>query len=68
MKVRDSNPSKRNPLLSLFAFFGLGSRPKLEKKLKYAEEICIRGILGKELVNATTNILKLVWSSFFYPS
>ncbi|KAK3007313.1 LOW QUALITY PROTEIN: hypothetical protein RJ639_016247 [Escallonia herrerae] len=38
-------------------FFGLGTGPELEKKLKYAEDVCAGIILGKELVNAPANVL-----------
>ncbi|MQL46462.1 leucyl aminopeptidase, partial [Escherichia coli] len=36
---------------------GLGTGPEIEKKLKYAEDVCSGVIFGKELVNAPANVL-----------
>ncbi|KAG1348244.1 putative Leucine aminopeptidase 2, chloroplastic [Cocos nucifera] len=36
---------------------GLGSGPQLDKKLKYASDVCSGVIFGKELVNAPANVL-----------
>ncbi|KAK3018587.1 hypothetical protein RJ639_002822 [Escallonia herrerae] len=47
----------KKPALKSVDFFGLGTGPELEKKLKYAEDVCAGIILGKELVNAPPNVL-----------
>ncbi|XP_076956977.1 leucine aminopeptidase 2, chloroplastic-like [Bidens hawaiensis] len=47
----------KKPTLKTVEFFGLGSGPELEKKLKYIEDICSGVILAKELVNAPANVL-----------
>ncbi|XP_076885070.1 neutral leucine aminopeptidase, chloroplastic-like [Bidens hawaiensis] len=47
----------KKPSLKSVDFFGLGSGPELEKKLKYAEDVCSGVILGKELTNAPANVL-----------
>ncbi|KAL8493036.1 hypothetical protein ACS0TY_024300 [Phlomoides rotata] len=47
----------KNPALKTIDIIGLGSGPEIEKKLKYAEDVCSGIILGKELVNAPANVL-----------
>ncbi|KAI3524316.1 hypothetical protein L1887_02969 [Cichorium endivia] len=54
--TRFKSESKK-PTLKSVDFFGLGSGPELEKKLKYTQDICSGVILGKELVNAPANVL-----------
>ncbi|KAL4589901.1 hypothetical protein LXL04_002813 [Taraxacum kok-saghyz] len=54
--TRFKSESKKASLKSV-DFFGLGSGPDLEKKLKYTQDICSGVILGKELVNAPANVL-----------
>ncbi|KAA8522866.1 hypothetical protein F0562_009289 [Nyssa sinensis] len=47
----------RKPVLKTVDILGLGAGPELEKKLKYADEVCSGVIFGKELVNAPANVL-----------
>lgn len=47
----------KKPALKSIDIIGLGSGPGIEKKLKYAEDVCSGIILGKELVNAPANVL-----------
>lgn len=47
----------KKPSIKSVDILGLGSGPELEKKLKYAEEVCTGVIFGKELVNAPANVL-----------
>ncbi|KAL6984910.1 Leucine aminopeptidase 2, chloroplastic [Sarracenia purpurea var. burkii] len=47
----------KKPTLHSVDILGLGTGPELEKKLKYAEDVCSGIILGKELVNAPANVL-----------
>ncbi|KAH6818518.1 Cytosol aminopeptidase family protein [Perilla frutescens var. frutescens] len=47
----------KKPTLQSIDIIGLGSGPEMEKKLKYAEDVCSGIILGKELVNAPANVL-----------
>ncbi|GKB88257.1 hypothetical protein Tco_0960529, partial [Tanacetum coccineum] len=47
-----SSKSNKSVLKSV-DLFGLGSGPKLEKKLKYTEQVCTGVILAKELIAAT---------------
>ncbi|KAK6136423.1 hypothetical protein DH2020_029844 [Rehmannia glutinosa] len=47
----------KKPALKSVDIIGLGSGPEIEKKLKYAEDVCSGIILGKELVNAPANVL-----------
>ncbi|CAL5402151.1 unnamed protein product [Camellia sinensis] len=47
----------KKPALSSVDILGLGTGPEVEKKLKYAEDVCSGIILGKELVNAPANVL-----------
>ncbi|KAK4415101.1 Leucine aminopeptidase 2, chloroplastic [Sesamum alatum] len=47
----------KKPALKSVDIIGLGSGPEIEKKLKYADNVCSGIILGKELVNAPANVL-----------
>ncbi|PIN00151.1 Leucyl aminopeptidase [Handroanthus impetiginosus] len=47
----------KQPALKSVDILGLGSGPELEKKLKYAGDVCSGIIFGKELVNAPANVL-----------
>ncbi|XP_047321617.1 leucine aminopeptidase 1-like [Impatiens glandulifera] len=47
----------KKPTLKSVDIFGLGTGPELEKKLKYAEDVCSGIILGRELVNSPANVL-----------
>ncbi|CAL5341173.1 hypothetical protein CsSME_00025432 [Camellia sinensis var. sinensis] len=47
----------KKPALSSVDILGLGTGPEVEKKLKYAEDVCSGIILGRELVNAPANVL-----------
>ncbi|THG10022.1 leucine aminopeptidase 1-like [Camellia sinensis] len=47
----------KKPALSSVDILGLGTGPEVEKKLKYAEDVCTGIILGRELVNAPANVL-----------
>ncbi|KAL2534823.1 Leucine aminopeptidase 3 [Abeliophyllum distichum] len=47
----------KKPSLKSVDILGLGTGPEIEKKLKYAEDVCAGIILGKELVNAPANVL-----------
>ncbi|XP_047948310.1 leucine aminopeptidase 1-like [Salvia hispanica] len=47
----------KKPALQSIDILGLGIGPEIEKKLKYAEDVCSGIILGKELVNAPANVL-----------
>ncbi|XP_043697478.1 leucine aminopeptidase 2, chloroplastic-like [Telopea speciosissima] len=47
----------KKPLLNSVDIIGLGSAPELEKKLKYAGDVCSGVIFGRELVNAPANVL-----------
>ncbi|XP_047310370.1 leucine aminopeptidase 1-like [Impatiens glandulifera] len=47
----------KKPSLKSVDIVGLGTGYELEKKLKYAENVCSGVILGKELVNAPPNVL-----------
>lgn len=69
---RFKSESKKSALKSV-DIIGLGSGPEVEKKLKYAEDVCSGIIFGKELVNAPANVLtpglsySLFCSIFFSP-
>ncbi|KAI3446748.1 hypothetical protein Pfo_003413 [Paulownia fortunei] len=47
----------KQPALKSVDILGLGTGPEIEKKLKYAEDVCSGIIFGKELVNAPANVL-----------
>ncbi|XP_022861000.1 leucine aminopeptidase 2, chloroplastic-like isoform X2 [Olea europaea var. sylvestris] len=47
----------KKPSLKSVDILGLGTGSEIEKKLKYAEDVCAGIILGKELVNAPANVL-----------
>lgn len=47
----------KQPTLKSVDIIGLGTGPEIEKKLKYAENVCSGVILGKQLVNAPANVL-----------
>ncbi|XP_031121335.1 leucine aminopeptidase 2, chloroplastic-like [Ipomoea triloba] len=47
----------KTPTLKSVEILGLGTGPEIEKKLKYAEDVCSGVIFGKELVNAPANVL-----------
>lgn len=47
----------KTPVLKSVDILGLGTGPEIEKKLKYAENVCSGIILGKELVNAPANVV-----------
>lgn len=59
----------KKPALQSIDIIGLGSGPEIEKKLKYAEDVCSGIILGKELVNAPANVLTpgLLYCLFLQP-
>ncbi|VFQ61308.1 unnamed protein product [Cuscuta campestris] len=47
----------KTPTLKSLEIIGLGAGPEIEKKLKYAEDVCSGVIFGKELVNAPANVV-----------
>ncbi|CAM8942500.1 unnamed protein product [Rhodiola kirilowii] len=47
----------KKPVLQSVDVLGFGAGPELQKKLKYAEDVCSGVIFGKELVNAPANVL-----------
>ncbi|KAL2227931.1 leucine aminopeptidase 2, chloroplastic [Sesamum indicum] len=47
----------KQPSLKSVEILGLGTGPEIEKKLKYAQDVCSGIIFGKELVNAPANVL-----------
>ncbi|KAL2482792.1 Leucine aminopeptidase 1 [Forsythia ovata] len=47
----------KKPALKSVDILGLGTGPEIEKKLKYAEDVCSGIIFGKELANAPANVL-----------
>ncbi|KAF7148900.1 hypothetical protein RHSIM_Rhsim03G0257100 [Rhododendron simsii] len=47
----------KKPALKAVDILGLGTGPELEKRLKYAEDVCSGIIFGRELVNAPANVL-----------
>lgn len=47
----------KKPALKSVNIVGLGTGPAIQKKLKYAEDVCSGVIFGKELVNAPANVL-----------
>ena len=47
----------KKPALKSVDIIGLGTGHELQKKLKYAEDVCSGIIFGKELVNAPANVL-----------
>lgn len=47
----------KKPAIQSIDIIGLGIGPEIEKKLKYAQDVCSGIILGKELVNAPANVL-----------
>lgn len=47
----------KKALLKSVDIIGLGSGEQLDKKLKYASDVCSGVILGRELVNAPPNVL-----------
>ncbi|PPR82015.1 hypothetical protein GOBAR_AA38701 [Gossypium barbadense] len=49
----------RKPKLNSVDIIGLGTRPELEKMLKYAENVSSAIIFGRELVNSPANVLTL---------
>lgn len=54
--IRFRSESKKSALKSV-DILGLGAGPELEKKLKFAEDVCSGIIFGKQLVNAPANVL-----------
>ncbi|KAJ0030973.1 hypothetical protein Pint_14417 [Pistacia integerrima] len=54
--ARYKSESKISVLKSV-DIIGLGTGPELEKKLKYAEDVSVAVILGRELVNSPANVL-----------
>ncbi|GMP35867.1 hypothetical protein CsSME_00008164 [Camellia sinensis var. sinensis] len=52
-----SESKKPSSALKSVDILGLGTGPELEKKLKYAEDVCSAIIFGKELVNSPANVL-----------
>lgn len=54
--IRFKSEAKKAQLKSVDVT-GLGSGPQLDKKFKYANDVCSGVILGKELVNAPANVL-----------
>ncbi|EYU34348.1 hypothetical protein ABFS82_11G033600 [Erythranthe guttata] len=54
--TRFKSESKQSALKSV-DIIGLGSGPQIEKKLKYAADVCSGIIFGKQLVNAPANVL-----------
>ena len=53
---RFKSDSKKTHLKAV-DIIGLGSGPELDRKLKYASDVCSGVIFGKELVNAPANVL-----------
>ncbi|KAJ0089801.1 hypothetical protein Patl1_14622 [Pistacia atlantica] len=53
--ARYKSESKISVLKSV-DIIGLGTGPELEKKLKYAEDVSVAVILGRELVNSLANV------------
>ena len=53
---RFKSESKKHAL-KYVDIIGLGTGHELQKKLKYAEDVCSGIIFGKELVNAPANVL-----------
>lgn len=47
----------KKPTLKSLDILGLGTGPEIEKKLKYAEDVCAGVIFCRELVNAPANVL-----------
>ncbi|KAL0287961.1 UNVERIFIED_CONTAM: Leucine aminopeptidase 2, chloroplastic [Sesamum angustifolium] len=47
----------KTAISEIVEILGLGTGPEIEKKLKYAQDVCSGIILGKELVNAPANVL-----------
>ncbi|OIT01533.1 PREDICTED: leucine aminopeptidase 2, chloroplastic [Nicotiana attenuata] len=47
----------KKPSLKSLDILGLGTGPEIEKKLKYAEDVCAGVIFCRELVNAPANVL-----------
>ncbi|KAL8497606.1 hypothetical protein ACS0TY_021079 [Phlomoides rotata] len=47
----------KQPSLKSVDIIGLGTGPEIDKKLKYAEDVCSGIIFGKQLVNAPANVL-----------
>lgn len=47
----------KKPTLKSLDILGLGTGPEIEKKIKYAADVCAGVILGRELVNAPANVL-----------
>nr|KAJ0199318.1 hypothetical protein LSAT_V11C600328230 [Lactuca sativa] len=62
----ESNLATASPIAkgNLLTLFGIESRPELENKLKYTQEICSGVILGKELINALANVLNPVDATY----
>ncbi|KAL1553786.1 Leucine aminopeptidase 2, chloroplastic [Salvia divinorum] len=54
--IRFKSESKQ-PALKSVDIIGFGTGPEIEKKLKYAGDVCSGIILGKQLVNAPANVL-----------
>ncbi|KAG6421200.1 hypothetical protein SASPL_117750 [Salvia splendens] len=54
--IRFKSEPKQATLKSV-DIIGLGTGPEIEKKLKYAGDVCSGVILGKQLVNAPANVL-----------
>ena len=59
--IRFKSEPKQATLKSV-DIIGLGTGPEIEKKLKYAGDVCSGVILGKQLVNAPANVLTPGWS------
>ncbi|KAL3353033.1 hypothetical protein AABB24_020830 [Solanum stoloniferum] len=47
----------KKPTLKSLDILGLGTGPEIEKKIKYAADVCAGVILSRELVNAPANVL-----------
>lgn len=47
----------KKPRLKSLDILGLGTGPQIEKKIKYAADVCAGVILSRELVNAPANVL-----------
>ncbi|CAN4094626.1 unnamed protein product [Withania somnifera] len=47
----------KKQMLKSLDILGLGTGPEIEKKIKYAADVCAGVILGRELVNAPPNVL-----------
>ncbi|KAL5698949.1 Leucyl aminopeptidase yscIV [Ranunculus cassubicifolius] len=55
--IQKFKSESKKAVLKSVDIIGLGTGPELEKKLKYAGDVCSGIIFGKELVNAPANVL-----------